>query len=171
MKKILTVGVFDLIHRGHVELFRRAKDLGNYLIVAVQDSSYIKKYKPEALILNSTEERMYMVKAIRYVDEVIVYYDVDEIVKQVDFDLFVTGGDQCHAGFQRAIQWCKEKGKGHVVLERTSGISSSDLKTKMALYQMKLLEFRIKRINLLLYLKILTKKVFISQVKIIYLLE
>ena len=131
MKKIFTVGVFDLIHRGHVELFRRAKELGNYLIVAVQDSEYIKKYKPEALILNSTEERMYMVKAIRYVDEVIVYYDVDEIIKNVDFDLFVTGGDQCHAGFQRAIKWCSENGKEHVVLERTAGISSTELKNKL----------------------------------------
>ena len=104
-KKVLTVGVYDLLHKGHVELYRRAKGLGDYLIVAAQDSDYILKYKPNAKILNSTEDRKYMIKAIRYVDEVITYTDVDKIVKEVDFDVFVTGPDQCHEGFLRAIKW------------------------------------------------------------------
>lgn len=131
-KKMLTVGVYDLIHKGHVELFRRAKGLGDYLIVAAQDSDFILKYKPNAKVLNSTEDRKYMIKSIRYVDEVITYTDVDKIVKQVDFDVFVTGPDQCHAGFLRAIEWCEEHGKEHIVLGRTDGISSSELKAKIA---------------------------------------
>lgn len=131
-KKVLTVGVYDLLHKGHVELYRRAKGLGDYLIVAAQDSDYILKYKPNAKVLNSTDDRKYMIKSIRYVDEVITYTDVDEIVKNVDFDVFVTGPDQCHAGFQRAIRWCEEHGKEHVVLARTDGVSSSELKAKIA---------------------------------------
>lgn len=131
-KKVLTVGVYDLLHKGHVELFRRAKGLGDYLIVAAQDSDFILKYKPTSKVLNTTEDRMYMIKAIRYVDEVIVYGDVDEIVKKVDFDVFVTGPDQIHAGFQKAIQWCEENGREHVVLARTDGVSSSELKAKIA---------------------------------------
>lgn len=130
-KKVLTVGVYDLLHKGHVELYRRAKGLGDYLIVAAQDGDYILKYKPTAKVINSTEDRKYMIKAIRYVDEVITYTDVDKIVQEVDFDMFVTGPDQCHAGFQRAIEWCESHGKEHIVLGRTDGVSSSELKEKI----------------------------------------
>lgn len=130
-KRVFTVGVYDLIHKGHVELFRRAKGLGDYLIVAVQDSDYILKYKPDSKVVNTTDDRMLMVKSIRYVDETVVYYDVDTIVKKVDFDVFVTGPDQIHSGFQKAIRWCEENGREHIVLGRTAGISSSELKTKI----------------------------------------
>lgn len=131
-KKVLTVGVYDLLHKGHVELYRRAKGLGDYLIVAAQDGDFILKYKPTAKVLNSTDDRKYMIKSIRYVDEVISYTDVDKIVTEVDFDVFVTGPDQCHAGFQKAIQWCEEHKKEHIVLGRTDGVSSSELKAKIA---------------------------------------
>ena len=131
-KKVLTVGVYDLIHKGHIELYRRAKGLGDYLIVAAQDGDFILKYKPTAKVLNSTEDRKYMIKSIRYVDEVITYTDVDKIVQEVDFDVFVTGPDQCHDGFQRAIGWCEANGKEHIILGRTDGVSSSELKAKIA---------------------------------------
>lgn len=131
-KKVLTVGVYDLLHKGHVELYRRAKGLGDYLIVAAQDSDFILKYKPTAKVLNSTEDRKYMIKSIRYVDEVITYTDVDKIVQEIDFDVFVTGPDQCHDGFKRAILWCEEHGKEHTILARTDGVSSSELKARIA---------------------------------------
>ena len=131
-KRVLTVGVYDLLHKGHVELYRRAKGLGDYLIVAVQDSEFILKYKPTAKVLNSTDDRKYMIKSIRYVDEVITYTDVDKIVQEVEFDVFVTGPDQIHSGFQRAINWCEEHGKEHIVLGRTDDVSSSELKAKIA---------------------------------------
>lgn len=136
-KKVLTVGVYDLLHKGHVELYRRAKGLGDYLIVATQDSDFVLKYKPTAEVLNSTEDRKYMIKSIRYVDEVITYTDVDKIVQEVDFDVFVTGPDQCHEGFQRAIKWCEEHNREHVVLARTDGISSSELKARITAKKMK----------------------------------
>lgn len=129
MKKVLTVGVYDLLHIGHVELFRKAKALGDYLIVAVQDSDVVLQFKPEANLVYSTEERCYMVRALRYVDEVVVYRDVKDIVKEVDFDIFAKGPDQNHAGFQEAVKYCEDNGKQVVVLPRTDGISSSDLKT------------------------------------------
>lgn len=129
MKKVLTVGVYDLLHIGHVELFRKAKEMGDYLIVAVQSTDYVKKFKPEANMVYSTEERCYMVRSIRFVDEVMVYDSVDSIVKEVDFDVFVKGPDQCHAGFKAAEIYCKENGREVYVLPRTEGISSSELKT------------------------------------------
>lgn len=131
MKRVLTVGVYDLLHIGHVNLFRRAKACGSHLTVAIQDSEVVLKYKPEAQLIYTTEERMYMVKAIRYVDEVITYQAVDDIVKIADFDIFITGPDQIHQGFQNAIQWCKEHGKEHFVIGRTEGISSSWLKEQI----------------------------------------
>ena len=65
MKKVLTVGVYDLLHIGHIELFRKAKALGDYLIVAVQKSDYVLKYKPNAKLVYSTEQRCYMVTTQR----------------------------------------------------------------------------------------------------------
>lgn len=106
--------------------------LGDYLIVAVQDGDFILKYKPTTTVLNSTEDRKYMVKSIRYVDEVVTYTDVDKIVQESDFDIFITGPDQNHKGFQKAISWCEEHGREHTVLGRTDGISSSELKNKIA---------------------------------------
>ena len=132
-KKVLTVGVYDMIHIGHVNLFKRAQALGDSLTVAVQTSEVVLKYKPQTKLVYSTEERLYMVKSIRFVDDVITYEDVDEIVKVADFDIFVTGPDQIHSGFQKAIQWCLTHGKEHVVLGRTEGISSSWLKEQIKL--------------------------------------
>ena len=128
MKKVLTFGVYDLLHIGHMLLFKRAKAPGDYLIVAVQDGDCILKYKPGTEMVYSTDERLYMVSTIRYVDEVVTYRDVDVDIKDIDFDVFAVGEDQKHAGFQRAIQWCRDNGKEVVVLTRTEGISSTMLR-------------------------------------------
>lgn len=128
MKKVLTFGVFDYFHLGHLRLFERAKKLGDYLIVAVQDGEFILKYKPEAKVLYTTEQRMDMISALRVVDKVITYQNVDESIQNVDFDVFAIGGDQKHAGFQRAVAWCEANGKEVIRLERTPGICSSDIK-------------------------------------------
>lgn len=128
MKTVLTFGVYDLLHIGHIQLFRKAKELGDRLIVAVQDESVILKYKPQAKMVYSTEERCFMVGAIKYVDEVVVYKDVDEDIKNISFDVLAKGPDQTHAGFQRAVKWCEEHGKEVIVVPRTEGISSTMLR-------------------------------------------
>ena len=128
MKKVITVGVFDYFHLGHLRLFENARKLGDYLIVAVQQGDCILKTKPNAKILYSTEERIELVKSIRYVDEVIVYESVETILPKVDFDVFAIGEDQVHEGFRTAVKWCEDNGKEVVRLKRTPGISSSDIK-------------------------------------------
>jgi glycerol-3-phosphate cytidylyltransferase len=128
MKTVLTVGVYDMLHIGHILLFKKAKELGDRLIVAVQDESVILKYKPQAKMIYSTDERCYMVSTIKYVDEVIVYKDVDKDIQNVEFDVFAKGPDQNHEGFQRAVKWCEEHGKEVVVIPRTEGISSTLLR-------------------------------------------
>lgn len=130
MKKILTVGVFDMLHLGHVALFKRLADYvnqseGGKVIVAVQDNDYILKYKPESKIVYSLEEKMFMLGAIRYIDKLVVYKDVDVDIKNIDFDIFAVGPDQKHEGFQRAMQWCRDNGKEVVMMPRTEGISST----------------------------------------------
>ena len=128
MKRVLTVGVFDYFHIGHLRLFERAKEYGDYLIVAVQDGDYILKYKPDAEIMYTTEQRLNMISALKVVDDVLVYTDVDTAVKFGGFDVFVVGEDQNHEGFQRAVKWCKDHQKEVVHLQRTPGISSSAIK-------------------------------------------
>ena len=73
MNRILTFGVYDYFHLGHLRLFKQAKEHGDYLIVAVQNGDYIKKFKPEANILYSTEERVEILESLRIVDKVVVY--------------------------------------------------------------------------------------------------
>lgn len=133
MKKVLTVGVYDMLHIGHILLFKHAKEHGDELIVAVQEGEKILEYKPDTKIINTTDERMFMVRSIRYVDKVVVYRDVDEDIKNIDFDIFAKGPDQNHAGFQRAVEWCKQHGKEVVIIPRTEGISSSLLRSYMNL--------------------------------------
>ena len=117
-----------MLHIGHILLFKRAKELGDKLIVAVQDGDVILKYKPGTKMVYTTEERMYMVSTIKYVDEVVVYRDVDTDIQHINFDVFAKGPDQVHEGFQRAVEWCKVNGKDVVVIPRTEGISSTLLR-------------------------------------------
>ena len=120
-----------MLHIGHIMLFKHAKEMfdqDSILVVAVQDSSSILKYKPGTRIINTTEERLFMVSSIRYVDKVVVYNDVDEDIEKMDFDGFAKGPDQCHIGFQKAVRWCNDNGKNVVTIPRTDGISSSMLR-------------------------------------------
>lgn len=131
MKKVITFGVFDYFHLGHLRLFENAKKLGDYLIVAVQDEDYIKKYKPSAQIFYNNQQRIELIKSLRVVDEVIVYEDVDTTIQKVDFDIFAIGEDQNHQGFQHAVEFCKSNGKSVIHMQRTPGICSSNIKNHM----------------------------------------
>ena len=128
MSKVLTFGVFDYFHFGHLRLFENAKALGDYLIVAVQEGDFILKTKPDAKVMYTTEQRKELVGALRVVNKVVSYTDVDVTIKTIDFDIFAVGEDQNHVGFQRAIEWCNENGKKVVRMKRTPGICSSDIK-------------------------------------------
>lgn len=128
MKRILTIGVFDLLHFGHMELFRKAKALGDHLTVAVQDADYVSKFKPGTKLTYTTEQRCYMVAAIRYVDEVVIYKTAESIVQEIDFDTFARGPDQNNPSFIAAEKWCARHQKEVVILPRTEGISTTLIK-------------------------------------------
>jgi|SRR5690554_4317162 len=125
MKKIITVGVFDFFHLGHLNVLKQAKEHGDYLIVAVHDD----KLKSKGVdFLYTLEERIEFIRDLKFVDEVISYERVDLLIESVDFDIFVHGPDQNHEYFQKAFQWCKNNNKELAQTERTQGISSTKLR-------------------------------------------
>lgn len=129
MKKILTFGVFDYYHIGHLRLFEQCKQFADHLIVAVQDGEYILNAKPDAKVLYSTQERVDMVSALRIVDEVITYKLIDEhVLDDIDFDVLALGEDHIGERFDIMTKWCADHGKEVVRLKRTPGISSSEIK-------------------------------------------
>lgn len=137
MNKILTFGVYDYFHLGHLRLFKQCKEHADYLVVAVQNGKYIKKFKPDANVLYSTEERVEMLEALRIVDRVIVYDTVgvktlEMIEGEAGFDILALGEDHIGARFDEITNWCKEHGKSIVRLKRTPGIASSAIKSELS---------------------------------------
>lgn len=132
MRKILTFGVFDYFHLGHLRLFKQCKEYADYLIVAVQNGEYITKFKPDANVLYSTDERVELLEALKVVDKVIVYNTVSkDTIEKLDFDILALGEDHRGKRFDEIERWCAENGKKVVRLKRTPGICSSDIKKEL----------------------------------------
>ena len=131
MTKVVTFGVFDYFHYGHLKLFEKCKAMGDYLIVAIQAEDYILKYKPDAQILYSQQQRMELINALECVDEVAVYTDIDKSIKEIDFDIWAKGEDQNHAGFQAAEKWALENGKEIRITTRTPNISTTKIRQQL----------------------------------------
>ena len=127
MKRVITYGTFDLLHYGHINLLRRAKALGDYLIVAVSTDEFNWNEKQKKSYF-TYEERKAMVEAIRYVDLVIPEENWDQKMTDVDkyqADVFVIGDD-----WKGKFDFLKEKCEV-VYLERTPEISSTQIKTDL----------------------------------------
>ena len=123
MKKVITYGTFDLFHVGHLNILRRAKELGDYLVVAVSSDAF-NEIKGKKCVIPDYE-RMAIVEAIKYVDEVIPENDWEQKVKDVqehDIDVFVMGNDW-EGKFDFLKEYCEV-----VYLPRTEGISTTQLK-------------------------------------------
>jgi len=121
-KKVITVGVFDFFHIGHLNLLVSAKCLGDTLIVAVHDDIFKSK---GIEFLYSLEDRIRIISSLRCVDTVIPYERVDLLIERIDFDIFAHGPDQNHQYFQKAFNWCHNHCKSVIELPRTEGISST----------------------------------------------
>ena len=122
MKKILTFGVFDYFHLGHLRLFKQCKEHADYLIVAVQNSDYILKFKPDAKIRYSTNERVEILEALRIVDRVVVYDSLcSKTLETIDFDILALGED--HRG-GRFDERCRFRPSGKNRCGRLCGICS-----------------------------------------------
>jgi len=94
MKKVITYGTFDLLHWGHINILRRAKEMGDYLVVAISTDEFNRLKHKEAY--HNYENRKMILEAIRYVDEVIPENEWEQKIQDVQnhgIDLFVMGDD------------------------------------------------------------------------------
>ena len=128
-----TAGVFDMFHIGHLNILRRAKEQCEYLIVGVTTDSLCEERKKKLPIICEAE-RVEIVKAIRYVDKVVLQNDMEKIrpVKEHSVDVVFVGSDW--QGTPTWIEYEKEfaaVGCSVVYLEHTEGISSSILRERI----------------------------------------
>ena len=95
MKKIFTNGCFDVLHRGHLELFEYAKSLG-YLYVGVDSDAKVKLDKGKDRPYNKLEDRIKMLQSLRPIDEVRSFNDtqgLEDLIKEISPDILVIGSD------------------------------------------------------------------------------
>ena len=126
MKRVITYGTYDLLHEGHINLLRRAKALGDYLIVGVTNDSFDRE-RGKLNVRNNVLERVEAVKATGIVDQVIIEdyvgQKIDDILKY-DVDIFAIGSDW-EGKFDYLSEFCKV-----VYLPRTEGVSSTMLRAE-----------------------------------------
>ena len=130
MKRILTYGTFDLLHYGHIEILRRAKALGDYLVVALSTDEF--NESKGKIAYHSYETRKKMLEAIRYVDLVIPENNWEQKandVKEYHIDTVVMGSDWAGSDrFDYLKDYCEV-----VFLERTPGVSTTMIKNDLKL--------------------------------------
>lgn len=126
MKKVITYGTYDLLHKGHLNLLKRAKELGDYLIVGVTNDNFDRE-RGKLNVRNNVLERIEAVKATGLADEIIIEdyvgQKIDDIQKY-EVDIFAIGSDW-EGKFDYLNEFCKV-----VYLPRTKGISSTMLRNE-----------------------------------------
>ncbi|MBC8594851.1 adenylyltransferase/cytidyltransferase family protein [Oscillospiraceae bacterium N12] len=131
MINIYVIGVFDLFHTGHVELLKRAKALGDRLIVAINSDRIVESYKRKPYI--SERDRLAVVEACRYVDEAFVIdtFDNKEAIVKNNINIIVHGSDWAGEGYMKQIRvdqaFLDNHGVSMVFLPYTQGISTSQI--------------------------------------------
>jgi glycerol-3-phosphate cytidylyltransferase len=131
VKRVITYGSFDLLHYGHINLLKRAKDLGDYLIVGLSTEDYQFRKKQNSCYF-SYEERKLLLEAIRYVDLVIPEYSWEqkiEDIKKYEIDTYVVGNDW-YGKLDYLKEYCQV-----VYLERTPEISTTKIKEDLSMGQ------------------------------------
>jgi len=123
MKKVITYGTFDLLHWGHINILKRAKQLGDYLVVALSTDEFNEMKNKQTY--HNYENRKIILEAIKYVDEVIPEKNweqkVDDVIKH-NIDTFVMG-DDWKGKFDFLKEHCEV-----IYLPRTVGISTTKIK-------------------------------------------
>lgn len=131
MKRVITYGTFDLLHYGHINLLRRAKELGDYLVVALSTDEFNWDEKQKKCYF-SYEKRKQLLEAIRYVDLVIPEESWEQKVtdvKEYHIDTFVMGDD-----WSGKFDFIQEKTDAEVVyLARTPEVSTTQIKKDLKL--------------------------------------
>lgn len=127
MKRVITYGTFDLLHFGHINLLRRAKEYGDYLIVALSEDEFNKNQKSKECYF-SYDERKQLLEAIRYVDLVIPEKSWSQKKHDIHLyqaDVFVMG-DDWEGKFDFLKQYCDV-----IYIPRTAEVSTSQIKNNL----------------------------------------
>lgn len=125
MKRVITYGTFDLLHYGHINLLRRARQLGDYLIVVLSSDEFNWMEKGKKSYFTYAERKT-ILEAIRYVDLVVPetsWEQKREDIHKYNVDIFVMGDD-----WKGKFDFLAEEGAEVVYLTRTPEISSSQIK-------------------------------------------
>jgi rfaE bifunctional protein nucleotidyltransferase chain/domain len=96
MKTVWTNGCFDILHRGHIELFKYAKSLGDLLIVGIDSDRKVKIDKGETRPINKAEDRKFMLESIKYIDKVFIFNSkqhLEDLIKFMKPNIMVIGSD------------------------------------------------------------------------------
>lgn len=95
MITVFTPGCFDIIHHGHIELFKYCRSIGDRVIVGLNSDSSIRKIKGSSRPINNLKSRLSVLEAIKYIDEVIVFDEEDpyRLIKEISPNVIVKGGD------------------------------------------------------------------------------
>ena len=127
---VFTAGVWDILHVGHVNLLRRAKALGDRLIVGVLTDEAAERYKPRPVM--PFDQRLELISELRTVDDVVQVDDTNAttLLQQLKPHILVHGSDILKkADWEIGQTWMREHGRQFVVLPYTEGVSSTRLKT------------------------------------------
>jgi len=128
-KKVYIGGVFDLFHIGHLNLLKRANELGDVYVGVLTDEA-ASRYKPRPVI--PLDERIAIIKAIRYVTDAFPQYDTDPTlhgeIQLIEPDILLHGDDWNQVGGQ---QYMESRGRRTIFLPYTKGISSTDIKKRI----------------------------------------
>lgn len=136
MKRIITYGTFDLLHRGHINLLKRAKARGDFLVVGLSSDEFNALKNKKSFY--SYEERKLVLEAIRYVDLVIPEHTWEQKEQDIidhEIDVFVMGGDWS-GKFDHLKNQCEV-----VYLARTSGVSTTQIKALLRVTDSSNIEF------------------------------
>ncbi|EOU9948782.1 adenylyltransferase/cytidyltransferase family protein [Escherichia coli] len=130
MRKVITFGTFDVLHIGHINILKRAKKMGDYLIVGVS-SDYLNFSKKQRCPVYPETERLEIIRSLKFVDEVFIEESLElkgEYIKKFKADILVMGDDWL-GRFDEYKELCEVS-----YLPRTVGISTTELISQIKRY-------------------------------------
>ena len=125
MKIVFTNGCFDVVHRGHIELFKFAKNKGDFLVVGIDSDSRVKKTKGKSRPINNQEDRKFLLESIEHIDKVVIFnndHELETLINLHKTDFLVIGSDYKD---KRVVG--HEYAKELIFFERINGFSSTKI--------------------------------------------
>ena len=147
LKKVIifTAGTFDILNLGHINIFKRSKQLGDYLIVGISTDKLVKSYKKIFPIM-PYKERCLIIKSIRYVDKIIKQTKLLNIkqLKKIKPNIITIGSDWKNKTLP-GLEWAKKQGIKIIYIPYTNQTSSSEIKRRIIKNSYEIIKSQTKR--------------------------